>query len=140
MPVSAELRDEIQRAAGAFGAAFLDEDGAAPIAERVARRHVNDRSRRWWWESIEQPTLIADYGSADGLATIRSWLEPRTDWLELVVTDDQSPPWIGLEGSRDSVLEAIGDVWLCEFFVTTPDAEWVLFDTHHNLLILAGPS
>jgi hypothetical protein len=141
MPVSRELRAEIERAAAAFDARFLDEAETDPIAARVAARFVRDPSQRWWWQSVEPRVLLADYGNADGMPLLEEWLAPRAEHVQLVVTDDQVRPWIGLEGSRRAVLEAIGDVWLCEFFVTTPGEPWVLFDTHQNLLFAAevGP-
>ena len=58
--------------------------------------------------------------------------------LVLVVTDE-SPPGIGaVRGTMSQLLDLVrGAPWF-EFAVVPEDLSWIVFDTHHNTLVLVN--
>src|SRR5438552_663013 len=62
-------------------------------------------AKRWWWESLPATARSLDY-SGDNAAAWRTFMLETlpADGLRLFVTDDESPPWICVAGSRDSLL------------------------------------
>ena len=56
----------------------------------------------------------------------------------LVPTDDESPPWPVFTGSIFYVIELLKEIRFFEYFLTDKNGTWVIFDTHHNTLVVTG--
>ena len=132
------LREELlAHCQAAEGIRMLDPEEAAAFVERVAERHVLDRHRTWWWEALVPPVERLAYGSSDGLALLESKLgRERTLWL--AATDDEPPPWSVVRGTTRQILELLRDCRWFEYWVSDEAASFVVFDTHHQELVIAG--
>ncbi len=132
------LREELlEHCQVAGGIRMLDPEEAAAAVERVAERHVLDRHRRWWWEALVPPVERIAYGSGDGLALLESRLG-RARVLLLAATDDEPPPWSVVCGTTRQIVELLRDCRWFEFWVSDDAASFVVFDTHHQELVIAG--
>ncbi|MEQ8766539.1 MAG: hypothetical protein RL885_21680 [Planctomycetota bacterium] len=119
------------------GLAVLSDATLALALDRVADRFVNERDRVRWWTSLKGDIEVDSYGTADGLTLLRERLRGVSSELTLVITDDDPPPWLGIRGELPELLSLLADLPCCEFFVFDDRQEWLLFDTHHNELIVA---
>lgn len=115
----------------------LDAQTADELVERIAGRYISDPDMIWWWGSLSKPSTTIDYGEAVSLDIIRRLLPGDADAL-LIVTDDVAPPWPVFAGKLKSLLEYLGEQAHLEYILTDPDLSWLLFDTHHNTLVLLG--
>jgi hypothetical protein len=140
--VSQELLDCIRKTAQKHpGARELPADRADAVLTAVASIFVaSPENHLWWWDSLKQPYRQLPYGDDDiALSEIRRILGDST-LVRLVVTDDNPRPWPIFEGPVDEILRIIEDQWRFEFFLVPASDEprWIIFDTHHNQLILGG--
>lgn len=115
----------------------LDSRTADELADRIAQRYVADPDMIWWWESLSQPSATIDYGEKVSLDVIRQLL-PADVEARLLVTDDAAPPWPLFAGKLEHLLEYLGEQPQMEYILADPDLDWLIFDTHHNTLVLLG--
>jgi len=111
-------------------------EAQAAIAE-LGARFVEDTSVIWWWESLRPPTVRIPYGDADGLEWLLR-LVPDEATVRLAVTDDEAPPWLMVEGRIDALVEILRQLRIFEYWIAPAEAEWMVFDTHSNALVVAG--
>lgn len=64
------------------------------------------------------------------------FLPDRTD-LILIVTDE-APPSGAVRGTAVQLIRLLRDCYGFEFAIVPADLEWIVFDTHHNVLVGAG--
>ncbi|MDB5806243.1 MAG: hypothetical protein JWN73_3565 [Betaproteobacteria bacterium] len=122
------------------GVLELHADVAGGVAAAVASAFVEDASKVWWWDSLHSQTLTINYGERDVFAELRKLIK-QDERVRLFVTDDEPPPWPAFEGLREEIFFLIGEQSYFEFFLVPANAiepAWVIFDTHHDQLIVAG--
>lgn len=110
---------------------------SAEVAGDVRLRFVGEDASVWWWESLVSDSVTLPYGDSDGL----QWLErlvPNRELVRLVVTDDEARPWRIFEGEAQELWRLLRELRYFEFFVTSTRCDWVIFDTHHNTLVVTG--
>ncbi len=115
----------------------LDFDEALQAVESVAEKYIENRKSVWWWESVKCETTCLDYGDNDGLSLIKEVVGEDCIVL-LFVTDDEPEPWPVFEGSIGGVIDIFSEQPFFEYFLTGRDFSWIIFDTHHNSLIISG--
>jgi hypothetical protein len=115
----------------------LDEKTAEAVAKRVVERFVIDSDRTWWWESLRDVTEVVSYEGENGLERLaeRIGTEPN---VYLLATNEQAKPHGVLAGPLDALLQLFGESSFFEFAIIDAAFRWVIFDTHHNTLIVAG--
>lgn len=133
-----ELKESLARFAGRRAdLRVLDADETERLTWDVASRFVEDPSCLWWWESLLGVSQSIEY-HGDGLKLLSTLLAARSGELTLFVTDEQRPPWMALRGSRDALIELLGDHQSFEYFVVDDSLDWIIFDTHHDCLVIVG--
>jgi hypothetical protein len=134
-----ELAESIRRYAASHPELLvLDAKSADQLTKTIARAHVRDQLRLWWWESLREPAATESYGSADGLARVQQLLGEKPGPFTLMVTDDERPPWMGVRGPLESLVSLLRDQHYFEYLLVDDSLTWVLFDTHENNLVVAG--
>ncbi|MEO1262601.1 MAG: hypothetical protein AAFZ15_27595 [Bacteroidota bacterium] len=83
------------------------------------------------WENRE----ICEYGEGWGKELSR-YLKDFADCIYLVVTDDEFYPWVVYYGEKRELKGLLEEQRFFEYFVFDHSCKKVLFDTHHNSLIL----
>ena len=117
---------------------LLSDARLASVTESVSATFVADRSSLWWWESLRNPATVEEYGDEDGQIILQHLLGCVPGPLTLVVTNDELPPWEGVKGSLEPLLDLIRDHHHFEYFFVDDFLSWIVFDTHHNCLVIAG--
>jgi hypothetical protein len=128
---------EVEVAADRLGLHLLSDDEAKTRIDLVARAFVTDPERRWWWDSLVEPTKRNSYADSDGLAILEELLESENE-VDLFVTDDSGSPWPLISGNSTAVVRLLRECLFFEFIIAARDGSWVIFDTHDNELVLAG--
>ncbi len=138
MPFDENLIEEVRGLLSTTdGARELNADEEAEVIQGVRDRFVIDEDVRWWWTSVKPESVTLHYGDANGLDSLRRLL-PSGEVVRLAITDDHFAPWPVIEGDVPSLLGLLGELSFFEFFVTSRTCDWVIFDTHHNDLVVAG--
>ncbi len=136
--MDSELIGDIRSAASSMATmhelADIDAEGSA---NKIATLYVQDASKIWWWESLSVESRIIEYGETDGLKRIEEVVDGDA-WVFLFVSDDEPRPWLAFEGQLTQVLEVISEQRFFEYMLADKTLEWVIFDTHHNSLVIAG--
>jgi hypothetical protein len=140
MSLDKDLQDSIARfvSSGDADLTILAEAQAASLVGEVAERFVDDPNALWWWDSLAEESWQIAYGDTDGLEQIERLLEKETTPVYLVVTDDEHPPWLVVRGGLSEIIALLREQRVFEFFIVDESRSWVIFDTHHNCLIVAG--
>lgn len=115
----------------------LSDDEATAILDRLAAAFIADQSSVWWWDALRTPGLTLHYGKENGLAVLAEVLAGKTLVL-LLVTDDEAAPWPVYAGSPNDIIGLLGDCRYFEYALAAIDASWMIFDTHHNELVMTG--
>jgi hypothetical protein len=129
--------NEVLVAASRIGLVVLEDQEFSYLIDGIRRRYLASRPSIWWWDSLKVPSRRIDYGDNSGLARLRAILPDRND-LVLVATDEVAVPHGGVRGSAVQLVQLVGDCSGFEFAVVPPDLEWIVFDTHHSELVIAG--
>lgn len=138
MPLDDDVLEELLLSSRSFPRIRqLSSGDAAELCEHVATKFVRDPHAKWWWTVLGDGTTTHRYGDQDGLEVLEALL-PAADEVTLVVTDDESRPWPALRGPLGELLRMLREMRYVEFFVVPPDTGWVVFDTHHNELVVVG--
>jgi hypothetical protein len=107
------------------------------VCSRVSQRFVNDADSPWWWTSLRGTVTTISYSGPMAADAITKLVRSDETPVVLVLTNEHPRPAGAVEGPLRDVLAAVSDSIGFEYLLTTPDAAWVLFDTHHNELIYA---
>jgi hypothetical protein len=115
----------------------LAADAADAATAAVAAAFISDPSRRWWWESVNTRSKSFEY-DADGLAILDAIMSNVGEPLLLFATDDESPPWMVISGPWQDLRSLVAETQFFEFLLVDAALSWIVFDTHHNRLLIAG--
>lgn len=119
------------------GLSQLSEAQAAEVLGALARQSVTDPAQIWWWANLTVDHETISYGERDGLEEVAR-IVPHQATALLVVTDDEPRPWPVFLGKTSDLLAALREVRFCEYFLVDQDFKWIVFDTHHNTLVVVG--
>lgn len=114
----------------------VSEAESRELLGAVAERHKRSWDARWWWCELPEAEVL-HYGDDEPARLILSRLPPQTP-ARLVITDDESPPWPVIAGPLRNLLDLIGEHRFFEYMLAADDASWLIFDTHHNDLVMTG--
>lgn len=115
----------------------LDEQSAIKLTENVGELFVGNINSTWWWESLAKKYHTIVYGDADGLKVLEKLLL-NNQQVFLFVTDDEPKPWCVFEGDIKDILYILSEERFFEYFLVSINLDWVIFDTHHNSLVVTG--
>jgi hypothetical protein len=116
----------------------MDAEDSSAFLHKVATRYVANSKCRWWWQALSVSHRRLGYdGGSHGLEVLATLLDGKSD-VVLVVTDDSDPPWPAFAGPSGAILGALRETRFFEFFIVSHDLNWVVFDAHHNELVVAG--
>lgn len=137
--MDSELIEHLTSAANArSGLRVLTPADAERVRIAVASRFGFDPEKVWWWTSEGSRGQARRYEGSDGLGELRRALAEMEAPLYLVATDDSGPPWLCIEGTAEALIELVGETRFFEYFVVDRELTQVVFDTHHNTLVLFG--
>lgn len=126
---------------GAPGASLLPQVQGELLLAMVAKTHVIDEAATYWWDSLPNAERI-DYGQSSSTwrtELIRAIEVFSEEGAYLVITDDESSLWPIIRiPDAESVVSTIGDLPFFEFFFISDDATRLVFDTHHNSLVISN--
>lgn len=118
---------------------MLPVDEAERLRLAVAQAFSFPAARRWWWECVPATAVSTEYPGDD----VSSWRDRMLEVLPadgqtlwLFVTGDELPPWSCVTGSRDSLIDMIMQLPYVEYFIVNRQHTRILFDTHHNCLVV----
>jgi len=140
MSLDNELLDELRTAAREFSQIrWVEQSEIERIVDRIRDSFLdrNRRAARLWEALADGDHEYLPYGEGDGIAIIERRVGTCQDAI-LVVTDDEPPPWVALRGPVAKLGALLRDVRYVEFSIASPNADWVVFDTHDNRLVFAG--
>ncbi len=117
---------------------ILDTESTRDICRWVGERLGKGPGDCWWWENAPGVKLLDNYSEADGIAALRAALACQESEVTLVITDDDFPPWNAIRGDLDIICYCLEELPFFEYFLVDESRSWVLFDTHHNELLIHG--
>jgi hypothetical protein len=134
-----EAWDQVTVAAAKADLAFLEKRDLTGLVEAMAKRYLAGRRSLWWWTDLKVPGRTIAYGGEDELAVLRDVLPEHID-LVLVVTAEAVEPYGAVRGSAAQLDQLLRDSPGFEFAIVPHDLAWIVFDTHHNAVVIAGDS
>jgi hypothetical protein len=116
--------------------AMVAQEKANVLRERVADRFQFPESHLLWWECLPQSAEAIDYEGEDGLMRLSNLLKGEQGEWQLFVTDNEPPPWPCVVGPPMELIEMVREQRFFEYFLVDKDLRRVIFDTHHNTLVV----
>ena len=136
--IDEELVREIAEAAALASIRELGEPDAARVTASLGRTFVGSGADgRWWWERSIGRTVVLPYGDRDGLSFLDALLEGEAS-VVMIPTDDEPPPWPAFAGSPGGMVGLLRELPPFEYTMTNDARNWIVFDTHHDTLIVGG--
>lgn len=120
----------------------LDEQESESIRSRVESAFGVPNGSKWPWERLSAPRTVQDYGEANPFREILRRVGGATR-ICIFITDDESPPWMAIEGSAELIVQMVGEQRFFEYFLVPCASgcpKWAIFDNHHNQLVFVGDS
>ena len=116
----------------------LNKSEAFNAVEAVAKKYIGNRNQTWWWESLKHKSVTIKYDDSDGLMLLEKIVGNDNAEVIFVVTDDEPEPWAVFQGNFRSIIQVISEQRFFEYFITDQNYSWLIFDTHHNSLVVIG--
>lgn len=133
-----ELTAELTNAARRRSLEILNDEQTERLLEETAQRFSIDANRIWWWENLAG-AITVPYEEDHAWAALDRWVDRfGAKKLVLVATGDEAPPWLGVRGNWPALRDLLKDLPYFEFFIVDDAVSAVIFDTHHNALVMAG--
>ncbi len=113
---------------------------AEPIVRQVEQRYVREPGRRWWWEAFRCRAYAVAFTDQRGFRRLTEVVPAPKEpvWLIANVDEDSPGPVLAFEGSIDAIQAVIGQCYAFEYYVVARRYEWLICETHHNLVIAQG--
>lgn len=134
--MDAELLENLRT----YLSAYPEMDLLASAESEAVRRSIAGRfgfstEQLWWWHDLPSRAVSVEYGSADGLDIVSEMIPDALAPLCMFVTDDSRPPWICICGRKEMLIKLLREHRFFEYFVVDMEVNWILFDTHHNVVM-----
>ena len=115
----------------------LPSDRAIGLLESLASRHGIDPCLVYWWvgKASADQTIRYD-GSDEGLSCLADLLAEANGKICLVASDERALPWPVWTLQVSELIPLLGELPFFEYFVVLDDGATLLFDTHHNTLVV----
>ena len=120
------------------GLVMLGSLEAESVVTKVADKFVDDLDQVWWWTSLKEEAITLPCEEDIDFALLKEVLKDATAEVLLVVTDDEPRPWLVFGGQFEAIVSVLSELRFFEFFITNRDCDWLIFETHHNALVVAG--
>jgi hypothetical protein len=118
----------------------LQRESFDRVVQRVAANFLKDSNSVWWWTRLKLSPRVVSYSGSDEFFPALRRLIPEESRAVLLVMNDNGFPDGAIEGPFSSLVSVIEGSIGFEFVICALNAEWAIFDTHHNeLLILGSP-
>jgi hypothetical protein len=120
---------------------FLPDEEDRKLIVKLAEKFSFDLGQRWLWDSTRQSETY-DYNNNPGQweTIFRELLSRFADQIFLVVSDDEFYPWKVLQCKKDECVNLLNELPYFELFIFDDFMKTVVFDTHHNCLIVSEGS
>ena len=132
-----QVWDNVMSATQKTGAAILDRQELDGLVDAIHHQYLSDPASTWWWNSLRVPSGTLAYGDRDGLSILMDVL-PEQSNVTLLVTNESAIPIGAVRGDAEQLHTIIADCPFFEFAIVPASLDWILFDTHHNVLVGAG--
>ncbi|BCX42216.1 MULTISPECIES: hypothetical protein [Stenotrophomonas] len=116
----------------------LPVDRAVALLESLAGRHGIDPRRVYWWAGIATADQTIQYDDSDeGLSCLAELLVEVNGEMCLVASDERALPWPIWTLQASELIPLLGELPFFEYFVVLDGGATLLFDTHHNALVVS---
>lgn len=116
----------------------LPPNRAAALLESLACRHGIDARFVYWWASKASADQTIQYDSSDeGLSCLAELLAGVNGEMLLVASDECALPWPIWTLQASELIPLLGELPFFEYFVVLDGGAALLFDTHHNTLVIS---
>ena len=113
-------------------------DRAALLLDSLAVRHGIDSRRIFWWAGAPLMDREIQYeGSEEGLSRLSVLLADVRGEICLVASDKRASPWPVWALRPGEVIPLLGELPFFEYFLVLDGGATLLFDTHHNTLVVS---
>jgi hypothetical protein len=121
-----------------LGSDPLPVDRADALLKSLAARHGIDPRHVFWWVGKASADHAIQYDSSDeGLSCLDELLAEVNGEMYLVASDERALPWPIWTLQASELIPLLGDLPFFEYFVVLDGGATLLFDTHHNTLVVS---
>lgn len=113
---------------------YINNDESEHILQLLARKFNFDLENRWLWDG-NLKSKVQSY-SNDWEYLLKLELSDLSDSIFICPSDDEFYPWPLFKGPKDQVIELLKSLYFFEYFIFDERMNKVLFDTHHNTLVV----
>ncbi|AWH31707.1 hypothetical protein [Stenotrophomonas sp. SAU14A_NAIMI4_8] len=104
----------------------------------LAHRHGIDPGRILWWDGAPAVRAHACYDDGmQGLARLAELLGPAQSEIQLIVSDERAGPWPVWSLPASELVPLLGELPFFEYAVVLDEGATLVFDTHHNTLLVS---
>ncbi len=113
------------------------------VLEHFTVAGLGNRMRLWLWQDFVEPNQARPCDSND-LKMLANLAAP-TERLFLLLEKQEMeevgvqarPLWV-LEGTLEAIIQVLGEIPLCEYYLVDKKFNWLLAETHHDVRIAVG--
>jgi hypothetical protein len=118
----------------------LPAQEAERVVSRAERVFVRVPGRRWWWTAFRCRGYAATFVDHRGYRRLTQIAPPsdRRNWLIANVDEESSGPVLVYEGSLEAMQAVLSACYAFEYYVVSPNYDWLICESHHNVVIAIG--
>lgn len=112
---------------------------AARLLDALAVRHGMDSRSIFWWAGAPMAKRKIQYdGSEEGFSCLSTLLADVRGEICLVASDECPSPWPVWALRPSEVIPLVSALPFFEYFLVLDDGATLVFDTHHNVLVVSS--
>jgi hypothetical protein len=110
---------------------------ATSLIQEIRNRFTKGSNTVLWWEDLSVTSSSIPYSdSSEGLEKLATLV--GNGFVNLAILDDDSSDRSIASGPAAQVIAVLTDCPFMEAVLFPTTLEWAVFDTHHNMLVVAG--
>lgn len=115
---------------------LIPEDEGLRLIRQLAEKFAFDLDKRWLWDDARAKEALSYGESGQWEDLLKLQLASFKDRVFLCVTNDDLYPWPIFDCRKDQLVRLFAELPYFEYLLFDAAMERVLFDTHHNELVI----
>ena len=131
------LLDSLRNIAKKMPSVVEYKSDSTALCEELCTKYFAKRDAVWPWSEMRATYRTISYAERDVFGLLETWFKADESAL-LYVSDEKPAPWPVFEGKAHDLLGLVKEQPFFEYILTPVSQDGMVFDTHHNTLVVAG--
>ena len=117
---------------------IVDPEVSLNIIKELSKIYSFSFNDLYWWENVKADVSYKYSDNNEWTTKLSEMIKVYGEEVLLFITDDEYTPWPAFKCNTDRLITLLSGQRFFEYFIVDEKFEYILFDTHHNVLLLVS--